>query len=162
MPNEPDWLRAERDGEDDLAETMFARVMADLPRIEPGADFVHRTAQAAWRARARRRVVTRLAGIAAALVVGVATVGAMFELRALAVSLTVRGAAALSHGFVWLLTSATKGVGWWWIAARIGAAVNRTIAAPWTAAGIAAAEMIALAAIYALGKLVRGESETHE
>jgi hypothetical protein len=162
MPNDRDWLRAEQEGEDALAETMFAHLMADLPPVEPGAEFVRRTAQAAWRARARRRLMTRLAGTAAALVVGLSTMGAMLESRAVAVSLAARGAALLSHGVVWLLTSAGQGAGRWSLAERIGTAVNETIAAPRTAAGVAAAEMIILAAIYALGKLVRGESETRE
>ena len=120
MPNEREWLQAEQNGQDALAETMFARVVADMPSVQPGADFVGRTVQVAWRARARRRMVVRFASIAAALLIGIATLGSMYELSALAVGLAARGTVAFSHGLVWLLASASQGAKWWWIAERIG------------------------------------------
>ena len=162
MPNDRDWLQAEQSGHDALAETMFARLVAEMPAIEPGAGFVDRTVRAAWRARARRRIVVRLARVAAALLLGITTLGSMYALSVLAGGFIVRGAASLSHGLVWFLTSAGEGARWWWIAERIGAAASVMMASPLTAAVVAACEMIALLAIYAFRRLVWSELGTHE
>ena len=67
MPDKPHWLRAEETGQEELAESAFARLVADLPSFEPSSAFVDRAAHAAWRARIRRRLVTRVACVAAAL-----------------------------------------------------------------------------------------------
>jgi len=162
MPNDREWLQAERSGQDVLAERLFARLVAELSPIEPSADFVRRTVQAAWRARARRRMVTRLAGVAAVLLLGITTMGSLYELNALAGGLMVRGTVSFSHGLVWLLMSAGEGARWWWIAERIGTAVSVTISTPATAAAVAAVEMTALLAIYAFRQLVRDELGTHQ
>ena len=154
MPNDRQWLQAEHSGEDALAEMLFAHLVAEIPPIGAGPDFVGRTAQAAWRSRTRRRFVKALAGVAAALSIGFAAFASMYELRGLAVALMARGAAVFSHWLVWLLTSAGAGVRWWWIAERIGGAVSGTFAAPSLVAAVAAMEMIALLAIVALKQLV--------
>ena len=154
MPNDRQWLQAEHSGEDALAEMLFAHLVAEIPPIEAGPDFVGRAAQAAWRSRARHRFVKALAGVVAALSIGFAAFGSIYELRGLAVALIARGALVFSHGLVWLLTSASAGVRWWWIAERIGTAVSGTFAAPSLVAAVAAMEMIALLAIVALKQLV--------
>jgi hypothetical protein len=161
-PNEREWLEAEKSGPDPLAEMLFARLVAEMPPIEPRPDFVGLTVQAAWRARARHHLVRRLARIAAVLAVGIAGVGSIYELRGLAVVLIVRGAVVLSHGLVWLLTSASQGIRWWWIADRIGAAVGDTIAAPAAAAAFVAAEMIVLVAIFAFKRLIQEDRQTQD
>ncbi len=153
MPNERQWLRAEQSGEDELAETMFASLVAQIPPIEPSADFVDRTVQAAWRARTRRRLVTRIAVTVAAIFIAIAGAGSIYELTPLATSLAARGAILFSQGLVWLLTSASGAARWWWIAERVGTAVGGAIAAPFAAAAVAALEMIALLAIYAFRRL---------
>jgi hypothetical protein len=104
----------------------------------------------------------RFARIAAALLIGVATLGSMYELSALAVGLAARGTVVFSHGLVWFLTSASAGARWWWIAERIGTAVSETIRTPSTAAAVVAAEMIVLLAIYAFRQLVQNELRAHE
>jgi hypothetical protein len=157
MRNDREWLQAEQNGQDAPAEMMFARLVAEMPPIEPGPAFVDRTVQAVWRARARRRVVMGLARTAAALLIGIATLGSMYELRLLAIGLIVHGTVVLSHGMVWLLTSASEGARWWWIAERIGTAISVTITAPAVAVSVAAATMIASLAIYAFQRLVQNE-----
>jgi hypothetical protein len=156
MPNDRDWLRAELNDQDELAEAMFAHLAARIPTVQPSADFVDRTVQVAWRTRSRRRIVTRLVRIAALLTV-IATFGSIYELRGFAVFLVVRSAVAVSHGLVWLVTSAGQGAGWWSTAERIGIAVSDAISAPPTAAALAAIEIVALFGIYAFHKLVRDE-----
>ena len=153
-PDERKWLQAEQSGEDPLAEILFAHLVAEIRPIEPSPDFVGRTVQAAWQARARRHLGMRLARIAAVLVVGIGGFGSIYELRGLAVVFIVHSAVMFSHGLVWLLGSASQGAKWWWIAERIGAAVSDTIAAPSATAAFVAVEMIALLAIYAFKQLI--------
>jgi hypothetical protein len=162
MGKDQEWLRAERSGQDRLAEEAFARLMAELPPIEPGAGFVDGAAQAAWRARARHRAVARLARAAAALLVGLATLGAAYLWGALATGLIARGAAGFSQGLVWLLASAGEGARWWWIADRISTAVSVAISSAPTAAAMVMVEIAALLALYAFRNLVLGKTETNE
>jgi hypothetical protein len=104
----------------------------------------------------------RLAGVMAVLLTGIAAVGSIHELGVLAVGLIAHGTVVLSQGLVWLLTSASEGASWWWIAELIGTAVRKTISAPATACAIAAIEMIALLAIYAFQKVILNETGTHK
>jgi hypothetical protein len=154
MTNERQWLHAEQSGREELSEKIFARLVAEMPPIEPNADFVNRTVRAAWQARTRRRLLMRLALISAALSISIVAVGSIYELRALAIGLVARSTVAFSHALVWLLTSASEGTRWWWIAERIGTAAGDTLASPSTAATIAGIEMVALLAIYAFDRLL--------
>jgi len=147
-PDEGHWLQAEQSGQEELAEIMLARLVAQLPAIEPSAAFVDRAVQAAWRTRAHRRRV-RVALVAAAALIAMAGVAAVYALAPFAMGLIASGAVVISHGLVWLVTSAGEGARWWWIAERIGTAVLDTISAPSAAAAIAAVEMILLLVIYA-------------
>ena len=160
MANDREWLQAERNGQDELAERMFARWVAELPPIEPAADFVSRAAQAAWRARTRRRLVLRMIRTAAAFLLGVTMLGSLYA--AVASGLAVRATLALLHGLVWLLTSIGEGARWWWIAERIGTVVGGSIASPLVAAIIVAIEMTALLALYAFQRLFQNELQTRE
>jgi len=157
MPDKPHWLHAEETGHDDLAESAFASLIAELPSVEPSAAFVDRAVNAAWQARSRRRRITRLAYIAGALSIAVAGAGSIYELAGPATILAARLTVAFSHLLVWLLTSAGAGAGWWSIAERIGTAVGDAIASPSASASIAAFEMIALLALYALQRLLGEE-----
>lgn len=157
MPDQPHWLRAEETGQEDLAENAFARLIAELPSVEPSSAFVDRAVQAAWQARSRRRLVTRLAWVAAALSVAVAGAGLIYEFAGAATTLAARITVSLSQLLVWLLTSMTAGAGWWSIAERVGMAVGEAIASPSAAVSIAAFEMIALLALYMLRRLLGQE-----
>jgi hypothetical protein len=157
MPDKPHWLRAEESGPDDLAESAFASLMAEIPSVEPSAAFVDRAVHAAWKARNRRRRVTRVAWIAGALTIAVAGAGSIYELAGLATTLAARVTVACSHALVWLLTSASAGAGWWSLAERVGTAVGDALASPSASASIAAFEMIALLALYALHRLLGEE-----
>jgi hypothetical protein len=154
MTNERQWLHAEQSGQEELSERMFARLVAEMPSIEPSADFLDRTVRAAWQARTRRRLIRRVTLIAAALLMSIGGVGAIYELTGLATSLIARATVMFSRGLVWFMTSAAEGARWWWIAERIGIAARDTLAAPSAAASIAAIEMLALLAIYAFARLL--------
>ena len=79
MPDKPHWLHAEESGHEELAESAFASLVAEIPSVEPSAAFVDRAVHAAWQARSRRRRVTRLAYIAGAL--SIAHGGRWLDLR---------------------------------------------------------------------------------
>jgi hypothetical protein len=157
MPHKPHWLQAEESGHEGLAESAFASLISELPSVEPSAAFVNRAVHAAWQAQNRRRRVTRLAYIAGAVSIAVAGAGSIYELAGPATTLTARVTVAFSHAFVWLVTSASAGAGWWSIAERVGTAVGDAIASPSASASIAAFEMIALLALYALERLLGQE-----
>jgi hypothetical protein len=159
-PDEGHWLQAEQSGEEELAEIMFARLVAQLPAIEPRADFADRAVQAAWRTRTHRRLV-RVALVAAAVLIAMSGITAVYALTPFAVGLIVSGTVAVSHALVWLVTSAGEGARWWWIAERIGTAVRDVISAPSAAAAIAVAEMILLLAIYAFRHVLGKDYEKH-
>lgn len=161
MTNERDWLEAERNGDDALAEAMFARVMADMPAISPSGDFVGRTVQVAWQARAQRRIVQQLAGVGAALSIGIAALGILYESSSGAAGLAGRGVVLFLHSFVWVLARVGKEARWWWIGERIGAAVSGVVIGRSTAGAIVAAEIIILLSICAFQRLVPSETEAH-
>jgi hypothetical protein len=159
MPGEREWLQAEQGGQDAIAEAMFARLIADMPPIEPGDAFVERTVRTAWRARRRHRVVTRVARLAAGLLLTVMTVASLYEFSVLVAGLVARGTVVFSHAFVWLLTSARDGARWWWIAGRIGAAVSDALASPLTAAAVMAVETAILLGMYAFRHLLHNGTQ---
>ena len=162
MPNDREWLEAEQSAQEEFAEVAFARLVAEMPLIEPGGDFVSRVVQAAWRARARRRLVTRLSWVVAVLLAGFVTFGLVYALGSSVTALIVRAAVVFSHGLTSFLTLASQEAKWWWMPERIGTAVSDAIAAPFMAAILAAVEMIGLLVIYAFRRLVHEQLETHE
>jgi hypothetical protein len=156
-PDKPHWLHSEQAGHEELAESAFARLIAEIPSVEPSAAFVDRAVHTVWQARSRRRLVTRLAYIAGALSIAIAGAASIYELAGPATTLAARVAVAFSHVLVWLLTSTSAGAGWWSIAERVGTAVGDAVASPSASASIAAFEMIALLALYALQRLLGQE-----
>jgi len=157
MANKSHWLSAEESGREDLAEDAFARLIAEIPSVEPSAAFADRAVRAAWQARNRRRRVTHLAYVAAAVSIAVLGAGAIYEFAGPATALAARATVAFSRALVWLLTSASVGAGWWSVAERVGTAVGDAIASPSASASIAAFEVIALLALYALRRLLGQE-----
>ena len=157
MPDKPHWLHAEQAGHEELAESAFASLIAELPSVEPSAAFVDRAVHAAWQARNRRRLVTRLAYIAGALSIAIAGAASIYELAGPANdSRRAHHRSPLARLGV-VLTSTSAGAGWWSIAERVGTAIGNAIASPSASASIAAFEMIALLALYALERLLGQE-----
>ena len=155
-PNGRQWLQAEQSAQEEIAELMFAQLIAEMPGVEADAAFVNRTAKIAWRTHTRHRLLTHCALLAAALLIAIGTVGSIYELRELAVRMVASSAVLFSHGLVWVLTSASDALRWWSIAERIGDAVREGIADPSKAAGLAALEILVLLAIYAFRKVLAG------
>jgi len=99
--------------------------------------------------------------VPAAALIAMAGIAAVYALAPFAMGLIGSGAVVISHGLVWLVTSAGEGARWWWIAERIGTAVLDAISAPSAAAAITALEMILLLAIYAFRHVLGKDYEKH-
>lgn len=154
------WLSAEQQGRDEAAEAAFDRVFRALPAVELSPAFVSRTAEAAWAARVRRR---RLAGAAAAsaaiLVVAAAAFVAYTAFGGrmawlLTTAVTVASGAALS-----LLGGAVTIAGWWSAAAGAGRTLTVAVVDPYSVAAVMASELVAVAALALLHRLLRSEVE---
>lgn len=151
------WLTAERDDEEAVAEVAFARLFTELPRVEASPDFPARAARAAWRARARRRLVTRLGRVAAVLLIGITSLAVAYESLALALTLIVRGAVLLSRVMVWSIVAVDEGVTWWSIAQRAAAGISQVVTAPASVTALFVVEGVAAFAMYAFHWLLRQE-----
>jgi hypothetical protein len=159
MSDHREWFRADKDGNDILAERAFARLIADLPLIEPDVAFVDRTVQAAWRMRDRPQIWKPMVAVVA-LLIGAVAVVSLYALSGSATELFAGYVRELSRSLIWLLTFAAEGVRWWWIADRIGAATGRVLSSPISIGAFAAAEIVILLAICAFRLVVQSESET--
>jgi len=154
------WLAAEHRGEDEAADAAFGRVFQALPAVEPSPAFVSRTAEAAWAVRGRRRWLAGAAAAAAAVLV-VATAAivlyAAFGGR-LAWLLTTTVTLASTAG-VSLIGAGVAAAGWWSAAAAAGRAVATAVASPYSVAALMAIELVAVAALVLLHRLLRSEVE---
>lgn len=162
MSDEQDWLKAEKVGDEMVAEATFARAVAGLPAIQPSADFAARTAQFAWRARRRRRVAVRLAGVAATILIGMATLGVLYESGVLVAGLATRGIVLFSHGLAWGVSWVGRETTWWLIGGRLGATVSDAIGIRNTAAALAAAGAIVVGSIYAFHQWILDGTDARE
>lgn len=151
------WLESERHENNDAAEAALTQLFAALPTVEPSRDFVHRTVDAAWAVRTRRRWMMAAAA-AAALIAVAAGVTALFVMsgdvgaRMLAAAATLAANSAVS-----LLTSATTLVEWWTAMARTGGAVGRVLVMPQGLAALAAIEIVGAISLYMLHRLLKAD-----
>lgn len=155
-----DWLDAEQEGREDLAELTFARLMSELRPIEPSEAFVGAVVHQAMRVHARRRMVQQLARVAAVILIAGVSIATMLALSSVAVGALGRGTALLSDGLLWLVSSAGDGVKWWSLAARVGGAIGESLITPRTAAAIVTIELLGVSAIYALHRVLRNEGSS--
>lgn len=151
------WLEAERDNDEAAAEAAFANLFTQLPRLEASPDFPARAARAAWRVRARRRLVTRLGRVAAVLLVGITSLVVAYQSLALVLTGIVRGAVLLSRVMVWSIVAVDDGVTWWSIAQRAAAGISQVLTAPAGAAALLVVEVVAAFAMYTFHWLLRQE-----
>src|SRR5687768_4414945 len=87
----------------------FSRLFAALPAVEPSADFVQRTVDAAWEARAARRQWAWMAVAAsAAFVMLTATALAVFGMPSWLLPLSAQVAAGSLMTIVWTATAAAE------------------------------------------------------
>lgn len=154
------WLAAERHDQDEAAEAAFDRVFRALPAVEPSPAFVSRTAEAAWAARVRRQ---RLAGAAAAaaavLVAATAAVVLYAAFGGRLAWLLTTSAALASSALLSLVAAGVTLAGWWSEAAGAGRTIAAAVVSPYSVAALMAIELVAVAALVLLHRLLRSEVE---
>ena len=156
--NTEHWLSNEEQGLDDAADAAFQHVFSVLPAVEPSADFVQRAVEAAWRARARRRRVVLVASLAASVFVVLTAGAAAYGVFGIAGGWLLTTAAAIAtNAAVSLIAAGTTAVEWWFATARAGSAVAGIMATPQSAVVLFAIELVGIAALYMLHRLLRAE-----
>jgi hypothetical protein len=156
--NTEHWLSNEERGLDDAADAAFQHVFAVLPAVEPSSDFVQRAVEAAWRARARQRRNLLVACVAASLFVVVTTGAAVYGVFGFAGGWLLTMAAGIAtNAAVSVIAAGTTAVEWWFATTRAGNAVAGIMATPQNAVVLFAFELVGIAALYMLHRLLREE-----
>ena len=152
--NTEHWLLNEEQGLDDAADAAFQHVFAAVPAVEPSSDFVQRTVEAAWRARTRRRRIVLVSGLAASVLVALTAYGVF----GIAGGRLLTIAAAVATNFAASLVAVgTTAVEWWFAFARASSAVAGIVATPQNAVVLLSIELVGIAALYMLQRLLRAE-----
>jgi len=149
------WLANEQEGQDDAAEGAFARVFRVLPRIEPTVNFADRVVRAAWLAERRRRRTSRLAQVAAVLLVTVA--GAAIGYAAIEYAggwMAAAVAGIASRGVIRFVALVRVGVKSWSVVARVGTGVGAGLATPQNTLALLAMELLGILALFGLQRLL--------
>lgn len=154
------WLAAERHGQDEAAEAAFGRVFPALPAVEPSPAFMSRTVDAAWAARVRRQQLVGAAAAAAAVLVAATTAVVLYTAFGgrLAWLLTTTAALA-SSAMLSLVAAGVTVAAWWSDAANAGRAIETVVASPYSVAALMAIELVAVAALVLLHRLLRSKVE---
>ena len=152
------WLSNEEQGLDDAADAAFQHVFAAVPAVEPSSDFVRRTVEATWRARARRRRTVLVSSLAASVFVAVTAGATAYGVFGIAGGWLLTTAATLAtNSAVSIIAAGTTAVEWWFATARAGSAVAGIVATPQSAVVLFAIELVGIAALYMLKRLLRAE-----
>ena len=160
------WMTAELGGLQDEADQLFGAVALEMPR-EPAPPAVLRRVEErlGWdvqpathrpRARARRLAVAAALALAG---VGFVVYGAV-ALAPLIASQLLSLLNFSTQGFVWLVRALDSGLDTGTILVRAGRALSRAIAAPRVTVGFVAVELVGVAALYALHRILRLDRET--
>lgn len=152
------WLSSEQGEQDDAAEAAFAGIFAALPSVDPSADFVQRATRAAWLARARRRRVIAIASVAATLLLVVLSGAIAYGTFGVAGGwLLTTALGVVTSSAVSLIVAATTAFQWWFATALAGNTVAGIIATPQSAVALLSVELIGIAALYTLRRLLRAD-----
>ena len=154
------WLAREERGDEQGAESAFAKLFAAVPRIEPLAGFSERVGGAVWRSRQRQRLMARAARAAALLLALSGGVAASWmALVSVGPWLLTSGAAMASGSLAGVMAGvvegAVAGLEWWAAGARAAVVMGETLAHPETAGALLAVEIVGAIALYALHQLTR-------
>jgi hypothetical protein len=148
------WLSSEEHDAGD-AEEAFAQVFAALPAVDPSADFVQRATDAAWLARVRRRRVIAAGGLVASISIAAPAAYGVFGVAGAWMLATV--VSAVTGSVVTLLGAATTGLQWWYATAQAGMTMADVVAMPGSAAALFVMELVAVAALYMLHRVLRAD-----
>jgi len=154
------WLSHELHGQDAAADEAFSQVFAALPAVEASGDFVRGAVHAAWLARARRRRMVACAAVAASLVAAGAAGVIVYGLSGGASGWPLTTlAGVVTSSTLSLLMAAVASLEWWAATARASSMVAGVLAMPQSAAALLAVEVLGVAALYVLLRLLRAETE---
>ena len=152
------WLSSEHQDLDDAAEAAFAEVFTVLPAIDPSVDFAQRATRAAWVARGRRRRVIAIGSLAATLFLVLLSAAAAYGLFGIAGGwLLATISVVVASSAVSLVVAATTAVQWWFATALAGNTVAGIITSPQSAVVLVSVELVGIAALYTLQRLLRAE-----
>lgn len=154
------WLEAELAGRADEADRLFAAVAADLTAARAPARLAERVAQAVGGAHANAGAPTgpRWHGLA---LVAVLALGAALAVWALLAALPFLGSGAVAllnfsaEGFVWVVRAVEGGLDGWAILRRVAQGIGEAVSTPGVTGGLVVVELVGVAALYALHRLLR-------
>ena len=151
------WLGKEEFAEG-APDEMLEQVFAALQPVRPSQDFVLRAVHAAWQARARRRrffTATAIASSVLAAVSGVLAYALLGDASSWLISST---AAIVTRPAGPLLMATATAVEWWADMTRLSRVIAGVVAMPQHTLALIAIEVAAGGALYALHRLLRGDS----
>ena len=140
--------------DEDAADADFSRLFAALPPVQPSADFVQRTVDAAWEARTRRRAFRFAAAAAAVVVIAFGVLLATTGAPAWLVPTSARVVAGSVMAVLW---SATAVAEFWTLMVRMGTAIAGLLVMPQSVALLVTIELVGAAALYSLHRLLRAD-----
>ena len=154
------WLEAELAGRAEEADRLFAAVAADLTAARAPARLAERVARAVGGAHANAGGPTgrRWQGLA---LVAVLALGAATAVWALLAALPFLGSGAVAllnfsaEGFVWVVRAVEGGLDGWAILRRVGQEIGEAVSTPGVTGGLVVVELVGVAALYALHRLLR-------
>ena len=153
------WLEAELAGRADEADRLFRAVAADLTAVRAPARLADRVAEAVGGADAGAVAPgPRWRGLALVAVLASGAAGAVWALLA-ALPFLGSGAVALlnfsAEGFVWVVRAVEGGLDGWAIFRQIGRELGEAVSTPGVTGGLVVVELVGVAALYALHRLLR-------
>ena len=161
------WRVAELAGRVDEADRLFGAVAAGLTVTRAPSGLANRVAQSvggadtadtsdAPRSAARWRGV---ALVAILLLGSAAAVGALLALTPVLASWARELLNFSAEGFVWVVGAVDGGLGGWAILRRVGRGIGEAISTPGVTGGLIGIELVGVAALYALHRLLRVDRE---
>ena len=154
------WLEAELAGRADEADRLFGAVAGDLTAARAPDRLADRVAQAVGGAGAGAgaRSGPRWRGLSLVAVLALGAVAAVWALLAVLPFLG-SGAVALlnfsAEGFVWVVRAVEGGLDGWALLRRVGRGFGEAISTPGVTGGLVVVELVGVAALYALHRLLR-------
>ncbi len=147
-------------GRAEEADRLFGEVAADLASARAPARLAERVALAVGGADASAATPSGLRWRGAALV-ALLVVGAAAMVWALLAALPLLGSGAQAllnfsaEGFVWVVRAVEGGLDGWAILRRVGQGIGGAVSTPGVTGGLVLVELVGVAALYALHRLLR-------
>jgi hypothetical protein len=150
------WADAEREGFDDQADAAFRDLVHVMPARPLRAEFGDCVMQAVEREIARQARVARALQLAIGLIAAVLAVVVVLQLPRLLSAVLNGGVAAL----LWTMDALNRGLDAWAILAQIGRIVAAVLDTPEVMFAVVAFGLVALAALYALQRMLEFEERS--